>query len=251
MLGELDACQIVACFDGCPGASCHSLTSPRPRIVCSLAYYLPSTGEVACTGLHGANRLASTSLLEGLVWGCSVADHLADRSKVDSKDGLAASADMGALVPPNVPGTGDPVASAKVLSSAWGDLRCVLEYPLTTTHICCAVQRNCFVLRCGLGRCIPAFRISLCEPNKNCARERKSVLPTNVTPVSAPSCWSELRLHLNGAHRSCLPWQDNPLGRRWGRPEDLLSSGGRPATLRAGRALQPPVRHVRALPGDG
>ena len=37
---------------------------------------LYAVGEVACTGVHGANRLASTSLLEGLVWGTRSAQQI-------------------------------------------------------------------------------------------------------------------------------------------------------------------------------
>jgi L-aspartate oxidase len=77
---------------------------------------LYAVGEVACTGLHGANRLASTSLLEGLLWGYRAAKAIADECKIVNLPDVSAIRPWQPVTNPVVP---DPL----LIEQDWNSVR--------------------------------------------------------------------------------------------------------------------------------
>jgi L-aspartate oxidase len=84
-------------------------------------------GEAACSGVHGANRLASNSLLEGLVFGARVAEAIGARKRGPSESGLFAEMAAGRFRPVEpatrvhrrtVDVSGDPVKARETLQAA-------------------------------------------------------------------------------------------------------------------------------------
>ncbi len=83
---------------------------------------LYAAGEVACTGVHGANRLASNSLLEGLVFGARAGAAMGEPSRTRGSWGPGRLVACGPVIP-SPGGTLPPgLDGGTVRARAWRDL---------------------------------------------------------------------------------------------------------------------------------
>ncbi len=80
---------------------------------------LYAIGETACTGLHGANRLASTSLLEALVWGVSSGQDIA--RNLNSRRGISTA--LAKAIPDWHHDGGDERDDPALVAQDWANIR--------------------------------------------------------------------------------------------------------------------------------
>jgi L-aspartate oxidase len=111
-------------------------------------------GEVACSGVHGANRLASNSLLEGLVFARRIAARLRDR----------------------LPPARDPDTDTRVAGLVPADARAILQQTMTD---------RAGVLRSAAGLAEAADRISALAEQPGDAPDTAAWETTNLVTVGA------------------------------------------------------------------
>ena len=148
---------------------------------------LYAAGEVACTGVHGANRLASNSLLEGLVYGARAARTMCSEARKPRS---------AKPVPPQRQNTGNGTASEtetfiqKVQSEMW-------------SHV--AVVREGKSLRQTLAG-LTAMQSTFPKPADRRAREAANILQTGILITRSALARQESR----GAHyRLDFPVKDD------------------------------------------
>ena len=111
-----------------------------------------AAGEVACTGVHGANRLASNSLLEGLVFGARAADAMA-----------RPVAQPGALAALEVERTARPDGDAGAVPSAY-EVRDLMWRAVGLLRTRATLERAVAELMRWAGAAAAARRIHPCDP---------------------------------------------------------------------------------------
>jgi len=80
---------------------------------------LYAAGECSCTGVHGANRLASTSLLEGLLWGYSAGEDIGKRMAKSPQ----LSRKLNDSIPDWFPGGDKQNEDPALVSQDWANIR--------------------------------------------------------------------------------------------------------------------------------
>jgi L-aspartate oxidase len=166
--------------------------------------HLWACGETACSGVHGANRLASNSLLDGLVFGrrvvCAVAEGKSSAEPTGAMTGVLGDA----------PDTGEPPADPIILGA---------DGPASAATLRSALQRT-MSADCGVARDPEGLRRAAAELDELAVRagglpvrEAASYEVLNLLRVShAIVAGASAREESRGAHtRTDIPHPDD----RW------------------------------------
>ena len=153
-------------------------------------------GEVACSGVHGANRLASNSLLEGLVFSRRIAAHLAT----------------------SLPARQEPVADLRPVGLLPGSLRGRLQHVMT---------ERAGVLRSRAGLAEGAAELAALARTTPEVADVAAWETTNLHTIStALLAAATEREETRGSHwREDFPERDD---RQWARHIDVTLSAGHP-----------------------